>query len=241
MLPRTPPNNTQKNSSQDANYPCCNEDDQYDAMVQCSRCKRWHHFSCVGVDQSIAELVWYCRTCLGEDVSARESLGQPGVSRVQPPRAAKKGSIKEHTGKSKEDQKKIVEIKDSRHSVKGGTSQAGPSRTGGEINIDKIPTDPSHGRNSVSGRKSCSESHKSGSSKTRSSKRDMAMKRIEEMKERSRLEALEEETQLQMLKVKQKQIERQRRELEELQQLSKLIEEESVCNEDLEEAAKSDR
>ncbi|XP_062708042.1 uncharacterized protein LOC115258210 isoform X2 [Aedes albopictus] len=240
MLPRTPPNNTQKNSSQDANYPCCNEDDQYDAMVQCSRCKRWHHFSCVGVDQSIAELVWYCRTCLGEDVSARESLGQPGVSRVQPPRAAKKGSIKEHTGKSKEDQKKIVEIKDSRHSVKGGTSQAGPSRTGGEINIDKIPTDPSHGRNSVSGRKSCSESHKSGSSKTRSSKRDMAMKRIEEMKERSRLEALEEETQLQMLKVKQKQIERQRRELEELQQLSKLIEEESVCNEDLEEAAKSD-
>ncbi|XP_062703529.1 uncharacterized protein LOC134285982 [Aedes albopictus] len=58
------------------------------------------------------------------------------------------------------------------------------------------------------------------------------MKRIDEIKERSRLEALEEETQLQILKVKQRQIERQRRELEELQQLSRLVEEGSEYDEE---------
>lgn len=116
------------------------------------------------------------------------------------------------------------------------------------MNTDKMPfIDPSRSRSSVSGQNSCSDSHKSGesskkggSSETKGSKRDLAMQRIEEMKERSRLEALEEETQLQMLKVKQKQIERQRRELVELQKLSKLVEEESECDEELEELAKSD-
>lgn len=109
---------------------------------------------------------------------------------------------------------------------------------------DKVlSNNPSLNRYSASNRNSYSESQKSvessersrktgNHSKSKGSKRDLALMRIEEMKERSRLEAMEEENQLQMLKLKQKQIERKRRELEELQQLSKLVEEESECNED---------
>lgn len=217
MLPRTPPNKTQKNLSMDVIYPCCEEDDQYDAMVQCGR---WHHFSCVGVDQSIAELVWYCRKCLGEDVSARESLGQPGVTRIQPSRAAKKS--KDHTGKISDKtsqkridilvgtkgQKEVAERPTSQQEGNKGqeTCQAGTSAAG-QTSIAKS-VKPSRSRVSIISENSRSESSKSGknskisgTSKSSSSKRDLALKRIEELKERSRLEALEEETQLQMLKV----------------------------------------
>nr|XP_029734495.1 transcription factor bye1-like [Aedes albopictus] len=238
----------------DAIYPCCEEDDQYDAMVQCGRCKKWHHLSCVGVDQSIAEHVWFCRTCLGEDVSARESLGQPGISRVQPPRAAKKGSVRENTGKSRDNTKKSAGLKDPKEigrqsvhqekiSKEQGISLVGladKSNTEVLVNARQLSAaNQPRRRTSGSSKQSNSESHhsveksnKSGSDKTKSSKRDMAMKRIDEIKERSRLEALEEETQLQILKVKQRQIERQRRELEELQQLSRLVEEGSEYDEE---------
>lgn len=144
-MTRTPPSNTQKDLTSDVIYPCCERDDQYDGMVQCGRCLKWHHFSCVGVDQSVAELVWYCRTCLGEDVSARESLGQPGVTRVQPPRAAKKG--KDHTGKSKDktvqrrievpvstkDRKEVGDPSGGQHVINKGQveCQPGTSKAGG--------------------------------------------------------------------------------------------------------------
>ncbi|XP_055538219.1 uncharacterized protein LOC129725877 [Wyeomyia smithii] len=65
-------------------YPCCDGDEQCDGSVQCERCEEWYHFGCAGVDDSIAEEVWFCTTCIGEDSSARQSLGAPGKTKIHP-------------------------------------------------------------------------------------------------------------------------------------------------------------
>ncbi|XP_062703769.1 uncharacterized protein LOC115255512 [Aedes albopictus] len=65
-------------------YPCCDEGEEYDASVLCEKCREWYHFECVGVDDSVAEVVWYCGTCLGEDRSIRASLGAPGNTTISP-------------------------------------------------------------------------------------------------------------------------------------------------------------
>ncbi|XP_065085845.1 uncharacterized protein LOC135707872 [Ochlerotatus camptorhynchus] len=63
-------------------FPCCDCNESYDASVQCERCEEWYHFECVGVDESVAEVIWFCSACIGEDRSIRESLGAPGRTRI---------------------------------------------------------------------------------------------------------------------------------------------------------------
>lgn len=46
-------------------------------MVQCDVCKKWLHFECVGVDDSIKDMPWKCYECGGEAYPA--SSGQSGL------------------------------------------------------------------------------------------------------------------------------------------------------------------
>ncbi|XP_065094987.1 uncharacterized protein LOC135716096 [Ochlerotatus camptorhynchus] len=80
-------------------YPCCDCDEDYDASVQCEKCQEWYHFECVGVDESVAEVVWFCSTCVGEDRSIRQSLGVPGQTRIHPMVINHPGSQTESSGK----------------------------------------------------------------------------------------------------------------------------------------------
>lgn len=51
--------------AQSTDYHCikCSDLDNME-MVQCDNCKRWYHFSCVGVDHSIEERPWECDLCM---------------------------------------------------------------------------------------------------------------------------------------------------------------------------------
>ncbi|XP_055633349.1 uncharacterized protein LOC129773728 [Toxorhynchites rutilus septentrionalis] len=199
MLPRTPPTFSQRNLPVMTRFPCCDRDEQYDDMVECGRCTKWYHYSCVGVNQSVAELAWFCKKCLGEDLSTHELLGKPGASRIQPFRAAKTSkSNKEHSGQSE------------------------------GVNVVKTCSNRSvQSQTAYSSAASSKNSRKGGSIKSTGSKQDLAVKRIEELMEKSRLETLAEENQLKILELKQKQIERKKQEMDELLQLSKVIEEDS--------------
>lgn len=59
-------------------YNChsCHEHDAADAMVACDVCGNWHHFKCVGVDDTVKTRRWLCQECDSATVSGLLSLPQ---------------------------------------------------------------------------------------------------------------------------------------------------------------------
>ncbi|GBP17522.1 hypothetical protein EVAR_74116_1 [Eumeta japonica] len=52
-------------------------------MVMCDRCDKWYHFTCVGVDSSVADYNWNCDIC--EPIPSSTSTANiVTVSSVQP-------------------------------------------------------------------------------------------------------------------------------------------------------------
>ncbi|XP_055588266.1 uncharacterized protein LOC129740589 [Uranotaenia lowii] len=72
-------------------YSCCEEDSDFDASVRCNRCGEWYHFSCVNVQDSVSETIWYCVKCIRAEPSILESFASAGKTRTRrgPPRACK--------------------------------------------------------------------------------------------------------------------------------------------------------
>ena len=42
----------------------CRLPDTGDAMVQCSKCKEWYHFTCIRDDNKPLPELWYCVVCM---------------------------------------------------------------------------------------------------------------------------------------------------------------------------------
>lgn len=57
-----PPRMLAGNTS-DHNCHSCNEHDVMDSMVACDNCGDWHHFKCVGVDNTVKDRNWICKKC----------------------------------------------------------------------------------------------------------------------------------------------------------------------------------
>ena len=50
-------------------YCLCLMPDNYDPeMILCDRCKKWYHYSCVGIHKKSIPKTWKCSKCTGQDV-----------------------------------------------------------------------------------------------------------------------------------------------------------------------------
>ncbi|XP_065095609.1 uncharacterized protein LOC135717446 [Ochlerotatus camptorhynchus] len=58
----------------------CQRPDRAENMVQCDQCDRWHHYTCAGVNDSVADRAWVCSNCITQQKDDIASL-RSGSSR----------------------------------------------------------------------------------------------------------------------------------------------------------------
>ncbi|XP_055590290.1 uncharacterized protein LOC129742417 [Uranotaenia lowii] len=209
-------------------YPCCDNGEDYDASVRCSECKEWFHFSCVNVDDTVENALWFCEKCCSVGPSIREKQGSAGQSKIrkQPHRAAKdKGSKENLIGKpkhvqvSKKDMNRICEAEEGEARNLGtirkskGTFQSGKG------------SDKGFTRSDISG--SDIRSRKSGSASSKASVRDSAKKSLAELNEATMRRKRKEETQRKLLQLELEAIERDEEESRQRRRLETLAEDSS--------------
>ncbi|XP_058170061.1 uncharacterized protein LOC131285222 [Anopheles ziemanni] len=55
--------------------------EQTEDMVQCEDCRKWFHFTCVGVDAELAKRDWYCPSCVPSSATANVNPDVGAITR----------------------------------------------------------------------------------------------------------------------------------------------------------------